>query len=221
MRHRIAAALIVSLAASAASAQEGELRTPDQKAVYALGVLQARELESLLFTPAELEIFQQGLADGFGGTLQVPFEEQLGNVWQFRQARARAGAAREREEAAAFVARAADESGAVRTESGLVFTSLQEGDGRSPTAADTVTVHYHGTLRDGTTFDSSVARGQPATFPLNGVIPCWTEALQRMSVGSKARLVCPSGIAYGERGFAPLIRPNAALVFEVELLAIQ
>jgi FKBP-type peptidyl-prolyl cis-trans isomerase FkpA len=109
----------------------------------------------------------------------------------------------------------------VVTDSGLRMTSLVEGDGPSPSARDVVRVHYHGTFEDGSVFDSSIERGQPAVFPLDRVIPCWTEALQRMKVGGKARLVCPPEIAYGKRGAPPTIPPDATLQFEVELLAIR
>ena len=119
------------------------------------------------------------------------------------------------------LARAAAEAGAVVTESGLVFRSLREGKGASPAATDTVRVHYRGTLPAGKEFDSSYSRGQPAEFPLNRVIKCWTEGVQRMKVGAKAKLTCPSQIAYGERGAGGgLIPPNATLNFEVELLGI-
>ena len=104
---------------------------------------------------------------------------------------------------------------------GLVYSSLREGKGASPTAADAVKVHYRGTLPDGTEFDSSYKRGQPASFPLNGVIKCWTEGVQRMKVGGKAKLVCPPELAYGERGAGGVIPPNATLRFEVELLGDQ
>ena len=107
------------------------------------------------------------------------------------------------------------------TPSGLQFTELRAGDGASPAATDTVVVHYHGTFPDGSVFDSSVERGQPATFPLNRVIPCWTEGVQRIQLGGKARLVCPPEIAYGARGAPPRIPPNATLTFEVELLEIR
>jgi FKBP-type peptidyl-prolyl cis-trans isomerase FkpA len=103
----------------------------------------------------------------------------------------------------------------------LVYRSLREGKGASPTAADAVRVHYRGTLLDGTEFDSSYRRNEPATFPLNRVIPCWTEGVQRMKVGGKAELVCPPGLAYGERGAGGVIPPNATLRFEIELLAIN
>ena len=120
-----------------------------------------------------------------------------------------------------FLASAATAKGAVLTESGLVYLSLKEGQGPSPAATDTVRVHYRGTLTDGKEFDSSYTRGQPATFPLNRVIKCWTEGVQKMKVGGKARLSCPASIAYGERGTpGGPIPPNAVLQFEVELLGI-
>jgi FKBP-type peptidyl-prolyl cis-trans isomerase FkpA len=119
------------------------------------------------------------------------------------------------------LARAAAEKGAVVTASGLVYRSLTEGKGDSPAATDTVRVHYRGTFPDGKEFDSSHSRGQPASFPLNRVIKCWTEGVQLMKTGGKAKLTCPSAIAYGERGAGGAVPPNAILVFEVELLGIQ
>jgi FKBP-type peptidyl-prolyl cis-trans isomerase FkpA len=117
-------------------------------------------------------------------------------------------------------AKAAKEPGAQVMPSGLVFRSLKEGSGPSPQASDKVRVHYRGTLPDGKEFDSSYARGQPAEFPLDRVIKCWTEGVQKLKVGGKARLTCPPGIAYGERGAGGTIPPNATLHFEVELLGI-
>jgi FKBP-type peptidyl-prolyl cis-trans isomerase FkpA len=117
-------------------------------------------------------------------------------------------------------ASAQQEPGVIVTQSGLIYRTLKEGTGASPTATDTVKVHYRGTLPDGKEFDSSYKRGEPASFPLDRVIKCWTEGVQRMKVGGKAKLVCPSSIAYGERGAGTVIPPNATLVFEIELLAI-
>jgi FKBP-type peptidyl-prolyl cis-trans isomerase FkpA len=116
---------------------------------------------------------------------------------------------------------AAKEEGAVVTPSGLVYRSLKDGNGASPTASDKVTVHYKGTFPDGREFDSSYKRGQPIDFPLNRVIACWTEGVQRMKVGGKAKLTCPPEIAYGARGAGNAVPPNATLLFEVELLGIQ
>lgn len=121
----------------------------------------------------------------------------------------------------ATTAAAAKEPGAVVTASGLVYRSLKDGSGASPKANDTVKVHYRGSFPDGREFDSSYKRGTPIEFPLNGVIPCWTEGVQRMKVGGKAKLTCPSQIAYGSRGAGGVIPPNATLLFEVELLGIN
>ena len=107
------------------------------------------------------------------------------------------------------------------TRSGLVYQSLQDGQGEAPRATDTVRVHYRGTFPDGREFDSSYRRGQPTEFPLNRVIPCWTEGVQLMKPGGKARLTCPPAIAYGERGAGGVIPPNATLQFEIELISVK
>jgi len=121
----------------------------------------------------------------------------------------------------AALAAAAKEPGASVTSSGLVYKSLKDGTGAAPKATDTVKVNYKGTLVDGTKFDASADHGGPITFPLNRVIPCWTEGVQKMKVGGKAKLTCPSAIAYGPRGAGGVIPPNATLVFEVELVGIN
>lgn len=120
----------------------------------------------------------------------------------------------------AFLEKAAKEPGAIKTESGLVYSELRPGTGPSPTATDTVTVNYRGTLIDGTEFDSSYKNNQPVPLALNQVIPCWREGVQKMKVGGKSKLVCPADLAYGEQGSPPVIPPGATLVFEIELLAI-
>jgi len=122
--------------------------------------------------------------------------------------------------AQAYLDKAATEPGAMKTASGLVYRELRAGTGASPKASDTVKVNYRGTLVDGTEFDSSYKRNEPISFPLSGVIPCWTEGVQRMKVGGKSQLVCPSSIAYGDRGSPPVIPGGATLIFEVELLGI-
>jgi FKBP-type peptidyl-prolyl cis-trans isomerase FkpA len=120
----------------------------------------------------------------------------------------------------AYLEKAAAEPGATKTSSGLVYRELKPGTGASPKVSDIVKVNYRGTLVDGTEFDSSYKRNEPATFPLGQVIPCWTEGVQKMKVGGKSQLVCPSSIAYGERGSPPVIPGGATLIFEVELLGI-
>jgi FKBP-type peptidyl-prolyl cis-trans isomerase FkpA len=124
------------------------------------------------------------------------------------------------ESSAAFLEKAAAEPGAIKTASGMVYREITPGTGPSPSASDMVTVNYRGALTDGTEFDSSYKRNQPAQFPLNQVIPCWTEGVQRMKVGGKSQLVCPSDIAYGDGGRPPTIPGGATLVFEIELLSI-
>src|SRR4029077_16753196 len=127
---------------------------------------------------------------------------------------------KEKEAGQTFMNKAAAEKGATKLPSGMVIATIKEGTGASPAATDTVKVHYHGTLTNGKVFDSSVDRKEPATFPLNQVIPCWTEGVQKIKVGGKSKLVCPSNIAYGDRGSPPDIPGGATLVFEIELLGI-
>ncbi len=203
------------------AAATGDLQSDDQKVIYALGVMLGQNVANLNISEAELELVKRGLADGATGKKPaVEMEQFAPKIQQFAQARAAAQAVAEKGKAQAFRDAAAKEAGAVTTNSGLVFTSVKAGTGNSPSGSDTVKVHYRGTLTDGTEFDSSYKRGQPIEFPLNGVIPCWTEGVQKMKVGEKAKLVCPSELAYGDRGSPPKIPGGATLVFEVELLDI-
>ena len=191
------------------------------KTLYALGLAISQNLSVLSLNAAELDMVQAGLTDGvLGKSPQVELPAYAPKVQEFQRTRLAATAAREKKAGEAVLAKAAAEKGAVKTAAGIVLTTLKPGTGPSPQASDKVKVHYHGTLPDGTVFDSSVQRGEPATFPLNGVIRCWTEGLQQMKVGGKARLVCPSDTAYGDRGAPPRILPGTTLVFEVELLDI-
>ncbi len=191
------------------------------KTLYALGVAVSQSLGDFALTEAELEIIKSGISDGvLKRPLKVDMQTFGPKIQPMAEARAAAGAEKEKTGANAFLAKAAAEAGARKTASGAIVKSLKEGAGASPTAADTVKVHYHGTLMDGTVFDSSVRRGEPATFPLGGVIKCWTEGVQMMKVGGKSRLTCPAGVAYGDRGAPPVIKPGATLVFEVDLLEI-
>ena len=209
------------LVAGSVAAAGPELKTEDQKTLYTLGVAISRGLGTFNLTEAELEIVKAGLTDGvLHNKPQVEVDKYGPKLQAFQQSRAAASAVTEKKEAQSFLDKAATERGATKTPSGLIITTLKPGTGASPKATDTVKVHYHGTLTDGSVFDSSVQRGEPATFPLNGVIPCWTEGVQQMKVGGKSRLVCPSNLAYGDRGAPPRIKPGAALVFEVELLEI-
>ena len=129
-------------------------------------------------------------------------------------------AKQEKEKGKAFLQKMAKEKGAKKLPSGVIYIAMKEGKGASPKATDMVKVHYHGTFPDGKVFDSSVNRGTPAEFPLNGVIPCWTEGVQKLKIGGKAKLVCPSDQAYGDQGMPGAIPGGSTLVFEVELLEI-
>jgi FKBP-type peptidyl-prolyl cis-trans isomerase FkpA len=207
---------------AAAKKSATDLQTEEEKAIYAFGALLGTNAAPLKLTPAEVEVMKIGFGDtAGGGKAAFPAEDYRAKLQAMAKERASAGAVEEKAKSQAFRDQAAQEQGAVKTPSGLVYKSVKAGSGKSPAATDTVRVHYTGTLTDGTVFDSSVQRGQPAEFPLNGVIPCWTEAVQRMKVGEKARIVCPSDIAYGDGGSPPKIPGGATLVFEVELLGIQ
>jgi len=219
MTARVMTLIALTMATPAVSA---ELETDDQKTMYALGQMIASQLASFALTADELEFFKAGLIDGvLGNDSKIDIDTYRPKINELARARAKAVAAKEGEESAAWVEARKNDEGVVATESGLLFSSIRAGSGAAPKPTDKVKVHYHGTLRDGTVFDSSVQRGTPAEFALNRVIPCWTEGLQKMKVGGKARLICPATIAYGDRGAPPKIRPGAALSFEVELIEIQ
>ena len=196
-------------------------QTDDQKTFYALGLTLGRQIQVFDMTPEELEFVKAGM------TAQVTGKEPAVDIQAFgpklpelARTRSTARAEKEKEKSKSFLEQAAKEKGAVRTESGLIYTSITEGTGAQPSATDIVKVNYRGTLPDGKEFDSSYKRNEPAQFPLNGVIKCWTEGVQKMKVGGKAKLVCPSDLAYGDRG-TPGIPGGSALVFEVELLEVQ
>ncbi|HXU44839.1 MAG TPA: FKBP-type peptidyl-prolyl cis-trans isomerase [Thermoanaerobaculia bacterium] len=220
MRHIVMGVATLLLASQVAVA--AELKTDEEKTLYALGAAISRNLTSFSLTPDELKIVEQGLADGVaGGDLKVDLQEFGPKLQAFAADRATKAAAKEKEAGKGFLDKAAAEPGAVKLPSGVIYVETKAGTGASPKPTDPVKVHYHGTLTNGDVFDSSIQRGEPVTFPLNGVIPCWTEGVQKMKVGGKAKLVCPSDTAYGDHGRPPKIKPGATLVFEIELLAIE
>jgi FKBP-type peptidyl-prolyl cis-trans isomerase FkpA len=198
--------------------------TEEEKTIYALGAMVGqRFVGPMRPSEKELEAFVRGVkATAKGGQPEFAVQDYAPKFDELARSRAAAGAADTKAAGAGFRESAAAEAGAVKLDSGLVFKTITPGKGASPKATDVVRVHYHGTLMDGKVFDSSVERGEPAEFPLNGVIPCWTEGVQKMKVGEKAKLVCPPEIAYGDAGTpGGPIPPGATLVFEVELLGIK
>jgi FKBP-type peptidyl-prolyl cis-trans isomerase len=200
---------------------QGVPQTDDEKAFYSLGAVIATPLRRAKpISESELDSLVQGIRDSIGGkTLAVEQQEGAALVRTMLKEREGRAIEVERTAAAEFLAAEARKKGAEKTESGLIYTVIRAGKGASPTATDEVRVHYHGTLRDGTVFDSSVERDAPAKFPLNKVISCWTEGVAMMKEGGKSLLICPSEIAYGNRSTGR-IPAGAALSFEVELLEI-
>jgi FKBP-type peptidyl-prolyl cis-trans isomerase FkpA len=210
-----------SPAAAKPAAATGGLTTEGDKTLYALGLVISRNLSTFALNESELKHVQEGISDGtLAKAPKVDIETYGPKIQEFAKARQSAAAEGEKKVGAAFLTTAAAWPGASKKPSGIVYQEVTAGTGASPKATDQVKVHYTGSLIDGTVFDSSVTRGQPATFPLNGVIKCWTEGVQLMKVGGKAKLVCPSDLAYGDGGSPPKIKPGSTLVFDVELLEI-
>lgn len=210
------------------TARLNELATDAQRYSYAIGMdvggsLQRTGLE------IDLQALQQGLRDCFAGSDSMLTQAEIGQVLRDFQTQARQAmesqqkkdAADNLEEGEAFLETNRNAEGVQVTESGLQYIVLNEGTGATPTAEDRVKVNYQGTLIDGTVFDSSYDRGEPATFNVNRVIPGWTEGLQLMKVGAKYKFFIPAELAYGERSPSPKIPPNSTLIFEVELLGIE
>lgn len=215
------------LAAAVSSVYAQDLTTEKQKVSYMVGMDVGRNLTQIK-DEIDVDLLMQGIKDTMAGGDTKLTPEEANEVkqafMQKMQAKATeeraAAAAKNRTEGEAFLAENAKKSGVKTTDSGLQYQVMTEGKGKKPAATDKVKVHYVGTLIDGTKFDSSIDRGQPAEFALNGVIKGWTEALQLMPVGSKYKLFVPSDLAYGEQGTPGPIGPNSTLIFEVELLEI-
>jgi FKBP-type peptidyl-prolyl cis-trans isomerase FkpA len=228
LRNTLAAAVAVGVAATSfPAAAVDKLTTEREKVSYMVGLDMAKGL-SQVKDEVELAIVLQAVEDAVNGktlllsdaeaqTVRQAFIQKLTAAQQAKQAEA---AGKNKAEGEAFLAKNKAKAGVKTTASGLQYEVITEGKGPKPAATDQVKVHYVGTLIDGTKFDSSIDRGEPATFGLNGVIPGWTEGLQLMPVGSKYKFYVPSNLAYGDRGTPGPIGPNATLVFEVELLEI-
>ncbi len=199
-----------------------ELSTQMDSLSYSLGVSVANNLKSSGFETIESSAISAAFNDVFSGNVVKISEEDANALIQdYFMELSQKKSQEATNKGQAFLDENAAKEGVVTTASGLQYQVLTEGQGAKPAASDEVTVHYHGTLIDGTVFDSSVDRGQPATFPVGGVIQGWVEALQLMNVGSKYKLFIPSNLAYGERGAGGSIGPNETLIFEVELLSIN
>lgn len=223
MKHFLNVAVLIAAALTLANCTGGTAspKSEDEKVIYAIALDMGKKLQTFQLTDQELKVFNKGVLDGLKDNKpDTDVRQAIVKVGELVQKRSAAFAEKEKKESESFLKKAKEEKGAKETESHLIYIETEAGTGPSPKATDKVKVHYHGTLRDGTVFDSSKDRGAPATFPLNGVIPCWTEGVQLMKVGGKATLVCPSEIAYKDRGAPPVIKPGAALKFEVELIEI-
>ncbi len=229
MRSALAILASVFLFAGQIWAAEGvELKTNKDKLSYVIGVNIGKGLQqqSMNIDP---DIFAKGLKDGMTGAKTAMPEEEMRQVMAAFQKemaekqaeRMKALGEKNKKESETFLAANKKKEGVKTLSSGLQYKVIKEGTGQTPKSTDTVTTHYRGTVLDGTEFDSSYRRGQPAKFPVNGVIAGWTEALQLMKVGSKWQLFIPSKLAYGERGAGNIIGPNATLIFDIELISIN
>ena len=195
------------------------LTTDEEKSIYALGLSMYKSLGQFDLSPHEFEIIKRALADAAAGKPAVDLNEWGPKIGPLAKERSARVAEHQKAASKAYLEKAAAAPGAIRSESGMIYRELRAGSGDSPKATDTVKVQYRGTLVDGTEFDSSYRRNEPAQFALDHVIRCWTEGVQKMKTGGKAVLVCPSDLAYGDQG-RPSIPGGATLVFEIELLEI-
>jgi FKBP-type peptidyl-prolyl cis-trans isomerase FkpA len=219
---RITITLTAVLFALPLAARAQPLNTEDDKTLYAIGYFEGQKMSVLNLKPNEAKIVQEGFHDATtGAKAKVDVDQRRDAINKLAQARQAAGAEKEKGASKDFLAKAAQEKGAQKFPSGLILKVIRPGKGPTPKETDQVKVNYEGRLINGTVFDSSYKRGQPAEFPLNGVIKCWTEGVQKMHVGEEAQLVCPSDIAYGDRSPSPLIPAGSTLIFKVELLAVN
>jgi len=209
-------------AAGVAAAQDAVVRDdPEDRAIYTMGIALARDLETMQLTQDEIALLKRGLDDHYARKPRGRYEQELRNLKSFQRARVQLAIQKEKADSDEFVQERLETESAQKTLSGMVFVKLVDGTGTSPTTEDIVTYHYHGTLRDGTIFDSSMDRGQSVVAPVAGLQPCLFEGLQRMKVGGRARFYCPSELGFDDRGLEPFVKPGAALVYEVQLLEIR
>jgi FKBP-type peptidyl-prolyl cis-trans isomerase len=196
-------------------------QTEDEKTLYALGAAISRDLSVFSLTEADLAWVRFGLSDGTAGRVPDDYLRAWGpKINDLARTRMQQLATKEKAKGAAFLEQTAATPGTVKLPNGILMQEIQPGTGANPKVADRVRVHYRGTLIDGKVFDSSIERGEPAEFGLDGVIPCWTQAVQQIKVGGKSRVFCPSEQAYQDMGQPPDIGPGATLIFEIELLGI-
>jgi FKBP-type peptidyl-prolyl cis-trans isomerase FklB len=218
----------VLVATPVVAAEKEELKTQKDKVSYVIGLDMGNSLKKNM-VDVDIEILVKGIKDAFSGAKPLMTEQEMKetimalqkDLQAKQQEQVKVLAEKNKKEGEAFLAENKKKQGVITMPSGLQYKILTDGKGKFPKATDTVTVNYKGTLIDGTEFDSSYKRGQPATFTVNGVIPGWTEALQLMREGSKWQLFVPSNLAYGERGAGGSIGPNAVLIFDVELISIK
>lgn len=224
----LGAFLVPACLVSVGNAEDKALSTDKEKLSYSMGMDLGKYLNGMK-DKIEFDVLKQGIEDGYSGVESKLSEDEIKAVQQKFAADMQAEKEAELAEmktknmaaGQAFLEENKKKEGVKVTESGLQYEVLEAADGEKPKASDTVKVDYVGTLVDGTEFDSSIKRGEPAVFPVDKVIPGWTEALQLMEVGSKYRVVIPAELAYGDRGAPPVIEPNSVLVFEISLLDIQ
>tara|TARA_Y100001933_G_scaffold140041_1_gene138891 strand:- start:158 stop:835 length:678 start_codon:yes stop_codon:yes gene_type:complete len=225
MKKYIKIALVVSVISSCQNLTQQKFNFDEanelEKVSYSIGINVATSIKSEGLDSINSFYISKGFQDVFENKdLAINIEESNKIIGEYFNKKQDAKNQRLAIDSKIFLEQNKQKDGVITTKSGLQYLILSDGKGNNPTLNDNVTVHYHGTLIDGTIFDSSVDRKQPATFPLNGVIPGWQEALQMMSVGSKWKIFIPSELAYGESG-AGAIGPNSTLIFEVELLSIN
>jgi len=219
---KILLAVFACFIASSAMAEDKKAdgMSEDQKTLYFLGKAVSSKIKQFDFTAEEAKYVVMGFSEALAGTPAKVDDSYGTKLNEYLAKKQEAVVAKQKDAAKPFLEKMGKEKNAVKLPSGVVYIPVKEGSGAMPKASDMVKVHYHGTFPDGKVFDSSVDRGTPAEFPLGGVIPCWTEGVQKIKVGGKAKLVCPSDTAYGDQGAGGAIPGGATLIFEVELLEI-